>query len=65
MRTAFDMEKRALAGVAEETGGALSLVFVYNGGKNAKPGPFSFQQISGDMNLLCRKVSAMTSRDRG
>lgn len=62
MRTAFDREKQTLAGLAVKNGGALTLVFVYNAGKDAKPGPFNFQQISGDMNLLCRKVSAMTPR---
>jgi len=65
MRTAFDREKEALAGLAVKSGGALTLVFVYSGGKEAKPGPFNFQQISGDMNLLCRKVGAMAPGGRG
>jgi ribonuclease P protein component len=64
MRAAFDLEREGLAGIAEKGGSALSVLFVYNGGKDVKPARFVFESVAGDMSSICRKISAAAGRER-
>ena len=64
MRAAFDRERGGLAGVAEKAGGALSMLFVYNGEKDANAARFVFESVRGDMSSICRKICAASGRER-
>ncbi len=64
MRAAFDLEREGLAKIAEKTGCALSVLFVYSGGKDVKPARFVFESVRGDMSSICRKIYASAGRER-
>ncbi len=64
MRAAFDLEREGLTGVAEKAGGALSVLFVYIGGKEMKQARFVFESVRGDMNSICRKICTAAGRER-
>jgi len=64
MRAAFDLEREGLTGVAEKAGGALSVLFVYGGGKEMEQVRFVFESIRGDMNSICRKICTAAGRER-
>lgn len=63
MRAAYDLERDGLAGAAEKTGGVLSLLFVYVGGKEIKTARFVFESVRGDMSSICRKICAAAVRE--
>lgn len=64
MRAAYDLEREGLARAAEQAGGALSVLFVYNGAKDVKPARFGFECVRGDMSSICRKICAAAGRER-
>ncbi len=64
MRAAFDLEREGLAGVAEKTGGALSLLFVYDGGKEMNQARLVFESVRREMSSICRKICIAAGRER-
>ena len=64
MRAAYDLERESLAGAAERAGGALNVLFVYNGAKDVKPARVGFECVRGDMSSMCRKICAAAGRER-
>ncbi len=64
MRTAYEQERKSLAGAAGRTGGALSVLFVYNGGKDVKAARSDFKDVRGDMSSMCQKICAAAARER-
>jgi len=64
MRAAYDLEREALTRAAEKAGGALNVLFVYNGAGDAKPARAGFECVKGDMSSMCRKICAAAERER-
>jgi ribonuclease P protein component len=64
MRAAFDLEREGLAGAAEKAGGALSVLFVYNGGKEMNHARFVFESVRGEMSSICGKICTASGRER-
>ena len=64
MRAAYDREREGLARAAEQAGGALCAVFVYNGTGEAKPARFGFECVREDMSSICRKICAAAGKER-
>jgi ribonuclease P protein component len=63
MRAAYDLEREGLAGAAEKTGGVLSMVVVYVGGKDRTTARFIFESVREDMSSICRKICAAAPRE--
>jgi ribonuclease P protein component len=64
MRAAFDLEREEVARAAGRAGGALSVLFVYNGGKDETQARFVFESVREDMSSICRKICAVAGRER-
>lgn len=64
MRVAYEQEREGLAGAAVKNGGALSILFVYKGVRQAQSARIALESIRGDMNSICRKICAAEGRGR-
>lgn len=64
MRAAYRAERGILAGVAENAGAALGVLFVYVGGKDERRVRFGFENVRRDMNALCTRVCAAAGKVR-
>ncbi len=64
MRAAYQAEQEHLGGVAEKTGAALSVLFIYIGGKDEHRVRFEFENVRRDMSSLCGKICATAGKVR-
>ena len=64
MRAAYEQERKDLADAAGKAGGALSVLFIYKGGKDVSSGPVVFERVRGDMSSICRKLCVAGERER-
>jgi ribonuclease P protein component len=63
MRAAYEQEREGLAGASGKAGIVLSVLFVYNGGKDLKSARFGFESVRRDMSAICRKICAGAGRE--